>query len=177
MFTPLKQSHLTESPIAYVTLPQAVNYPYVEDGTLGRSGTLTRSTHTQVVADSPGAVIKEHMLYIWNPEFEVRCPFRPPSSTTDQNSTTTFAQCLPRELIHDILTHTHIHTHTRTHTHTHTVNMSLLTPSTMCFFCLLQRWHECLVTLKQKVLLITEYEDLRMEVSAPWCDTQLTLHS
>lgn len=57
--------------------PQAVNYPYVEDGTISRSGTLTRSTHTQVVADSPGTVMKEHMLYIWNPEFEVSCPFMP----------------------------------------------------------------------------------------------------
>ena len=61
----------------HISCSQAVNYPYVEDGTIGRSGTLTRSTHTQVVADSPGAVIKEHMLYIWNPEYEVRGPFRP----------------------------------------------------------------------------------------------------
>lgn len=97
LFTPFQ----SELPCSLDSFPccsaQAVNYPYVEDGTIGRSGTLTRSTHTQVVADSPGAVMKEHMLYIWNPEYEVRRPFRPRSLV--RNDQTPFAREGERSII------------------------------------------------------------------------------
>ena len=32
-------------------------------------------------------------------------------------------------------------------------------------FSLFQKWHECVVTFSPPALMITEYEDLRLEVS------------